>query len=235
MPIIGIVPNMTNDIYKVNELYINSLSENFSDFSTTETITPIIFPYTKNSINEYMNLIDGVLLTGGGDISAKYLTEPLNEKSNSINENRDAFEIEICKYAIKHNIPILGICRGMQVLNISANGSINQHIENHDQTQRGLERNSPSHAVRLYENSRLYKIYNTQTLNVNSIHHQSVNNLGENFKISGVSQDGITEAIEHKINNFCIGVQWHPELLDDNKIFNKFIESTIIYNKNRCG
>lgn len=234
MPIIGVVPNIQDDTYKVNEKYIEAINETPENFINLEPhenpntkITPIIIPYTENpkKIKEYMSLVNGILLTGGGDISENHLTEKLSDKANSLNPKRDEFEIQICKYAIKHNLPLLGICRGMQILNLSSKGTINQHIENHDQTKEGKPRNEKTHKVHLHKKSKLYEIYKTTELEVNSIHHQCVDKIGENFKVSTIASDGTIEAIEHKINNFCIGVQWHPELLNDTILFSEFINS----------
>lgn len=273
MAIIGIVPNIQNQTYKLNTLYVSSLGtvkdadeedleENIKTAKETREITPIIIPYGKH-IEQFIDLVDGILLTGGGDISEEFLNEPLHEKAMSICPLRDKFEINVCTEAVKKNIPILAICRGMQILNVALGGTIHQHIENHMQTE---ERNIETHDVNLVEGSIIYKVYETvesvsvpldennefipdnkwdvsinfnssnthdKSISVNSVHHQAVNELGENLKISGFANDGTVEAIEHTVNNFCVGVQWHPEHLSDEILFGALKTAAMNYEESR--
>jgi len=216
--LIGIISGCDDLYYKVNKKYIYALKE----FGKKA----IIIPYENNT--EYiLNNINGLLVIGGGDISEKYINEKLDCHSKDIYRERDDFEIEIIKKAVKYNIPILAICRGEQILNIAFGGSIIQHIDGHIQNS---SRDTGSHFVNINKNSKLYKIVKKGRFIVNSFHHQAVKDTGSNIIISAVSDDGYIEAIEHINAKFCIGVQWHPEAMfnqiENKNIFQYFIESS---------
>ena len=127
------------------------------------------------------------------------------------------------------NKPILGICGGAQLINVAAGGTLIQNLKkipiNHEQIN---PRNETSHNVKIYKRSKLFNICKKDVIKVNSAHHQAIKKLGKDFKVCGVSNDGIIEAIEHKFHKWCIGLQWHPEFLitkNDLKIFKNFIDS----------
>lgn len=187
----------------------------------------LISSYDVNQIDNILKMCDGIILSGGGDIHSKFFDQTLHPKANSINIERDEFEIALCKRAIKKNKPILAICRGMQILNIACgNGSLFQHIIGHVQDK---PRDLTSHDVIVKDNSILHKIYKQRIISVNSIHHQAINKVGNGLDISATSQD-IIEAIELKSCKFVIGVQWHPEALlgsVHDELFKAFVNATI--------
>lgn len=215
-PVIGITPATDEIRYMLNKAYTGSVTE--------EGGMPVIIPYQDftDSLLKLVMHLDGIVLTGGGDIHSKYLNQALHPKANTIYPERDEFEIELCRFALKEGIPLLCICRGQQVLNVAAGGSIIQHIEGHSQD---TPRNLPSHTVNIIPGTELYKIYGSDTLDVNSIHHQAVGEMGVGLIKSAVSMDGVTEAIEGTGESFCLGVQWHPEALGSGKkIFEYFLK-----------
>ncbi len=135
----------------------------------------------------------------------------------NISPIRDIIEIELCKTALKKNIPILGICRGCQVLAIASGGNIYQDIYSQYKTNikhsQQAPKYYPTHNITIESNSKIFNIYNMKRISVNSFHHQSISIVSKEFIISAKSDDNIIEAIEHKYNKFCIGVQWHPETM----------------------
>ncbi len=148
----------------------------------------------------------------------------------TLNLKEQHLEINIFKKFLKLNKPILGICGGLQLINIASGGSLIQDIEteigsyiNHEQIN---PRNETSHEIFLNNKSKLFNIIKKEKFLVNSAHHQSIDKVSENFNISARAKDKVIEAIEHKNHKWCIGVQWHPEFLItscDNLLINNFV------------
>ncbi len=157
-----------------------------------------------------VGICNGILLSGGGDIAPSLckiddydpalLFEPSPE--------RDKYELELVNLSLERDIPLLAICRGIQVLNVARGGSLKFHIDGHRQK---LSREQPSHGVIISENSLLERLTGTRELAVNSFHHQALDNVAGEFTVSATADDGTIEAIEAPHRRFCIGVQWHPE------------------------
>ena len=178
-----------------------------------------------NDIEQLLDLSDGLLLSGGGDIHSKYFNEPLHEKVDCVIEERDCFEIALFLKAFERNMPVLGICRGSQVINVALGGNIVQHIDGHLHFEKRFEQ---VHSIKLEEDSLLWDIIGEQRLLVNSIHHQCIGNAALGIRISAYSDDGVIEAIECKDKQFVLGVQWHPEILYEKcemhrKLFDRFV------------
>ncbi len=170
---------------------------------------PIMLPPISRP-RSALGICDGILLSGGGDIAPRlcgieeYDPAFLFEAS----PERDEYELELTRLAFSRDIPILGICRGIQVLNAALGGSLHFHILNHTQK---LSREQPSHTIHIAENSYLNELFSVDTLEVNSFHHQAIRTSANGLRITAVSEDGIAEAAEGVGKRFCIGVQWHPE------------------------
>ena len=172
--------------------------------------TFVILPYDLDSIPNYLKSVSGIILTGGGDIDSCHFGEPRHEKADEPNPARDAFELELCRAAVAADMPLLGICRGMQVMNVALGGNINQHIEEH--MHNTPLRTEYIHEVEIVPDSKLHKIIGRPSIRVNSIHHQCVGDrLGNGVHVNAKTPDGITEGIEVAANRFALGVQWHPE------------------------
>jgi putative glutamine amidotransferase len=164
--------------------------------------------------------IQGLLLTGGGDVDPAFYGEDRDESIHDAEPGRDEFEIDLARRAIETNLPVLAICRGAQVLNVAAGGSLVQDIPSAVPTDlpHTIERaqNEIAHEVVVTTGSKLERVLGAavsaaQTCRVNSRHHQSVSRVGRNLTPSATAPDGVVEAIEAPSADFCIGVQWHPE------------------------
>ena len=171
---------------------------------------------------EVLPLLDGLVLAGGGDPLPQLYGDAFTGESSLPDVARDRFEISLVRKAVAEKIPVLGICRGMQVLNIALGGTLIQDVgRGHQQKENPL---TPTHAIRLEENSRLRTLLQCETLAVNSFHHQSVKALGKGLRVAATAADGIIEAIE---GNHILGVQWHIEWLnrreEEQKIFMDFV------------
>ncbi|MCT4605949.1 MAG: gamma-glutamyl-gamma-aminobutyrate hydrolase family protein [Marinisporobacter sp.] len=198
---------------------------------------PSIIPCIGNTkiIEAQASLYDGFLFTGGEDIDPKQYGEEPYVQLGPIKPELDTFQLELFKAVQKLNKPILGICRGLQVINIGLGGTLFQDIESqckdvYQHVQTG-GRSHSIHKICLSEDSVLKNIFHTDNLSVNSLHHQSVKELGKELKICAVSKDGITEAIESNMGKKIIGVQWHPEdmidsALEMNKLFDWLIKES---------
>lgn len=237
------------DVFKKGGIYMKPIigitaSENGKGTSLKDTYVkrvleaggvPIILPsLLTDQIEQLLKRIDGLLLSGGGDIDPNYFGEDPHPYLGEVAPRRDGFEIALAKQALHMNTPILGICRGMQVLNVAAGGNMYQDLskqrkEESIQHSQKAPTHHASHTVHLKGESLLKKLIGAEEVRVNSFHHQAVKNVPEPFIISARSNDDVIEAIESLTNNFVVGVQWHPEELMDvhsTKLFEKFIEES---------
>lgn len=198
---------------KIGLSYYGSKIQNYINWliSSPQNIEIIELNHLNNSPDELLKCT-GLLLTGGQDINPAIYNQS-NEKglSRNIDDNRDKFERELIDLALKNEIPLLGICRGLQLTNAHLGGSLFQHIDNH----RSVDSSSDlEHSIEIFENSYLAKIVNQKFGIVNSAHHQAVDRVAEDLKISAKSIDGIVEALEWKNpenKSPLLLVQWHPE------------------------
>lgn len=188
---------------------------------------PVLIPVRPNLIDDLDSLIeriDGFLFIGGVDVHPSFYNEEPHPKMFQFDLIRDEMEIALAKLCIEKNIPALGICRGLQVLNIAGGGTLYQdiptQINNAIQHVQKTVESFPTHHIDVSKNSFLYDIFGEKGF-VNSHHHQCVKDLGEGFEIVAKSCDDITEAIIHKTNKI-IAVQWHPELLETEEALNIF-------------
>jgi putative glutamine amidotransferase len=182
--------------------------------------------------------IDGVLLTGGGDVDPVLYGEERHPSVSDAEPGRDEFEIDLARRAMEADLPLLAICRGSQVLNVAAGGTLVQDIPSAVETDLMHRVETPkdcvAHDVRIAANSRLHAalgdaIDTSCTCRVNSRHHQSVGRLGRRFVASATAPDGVIEAIEAPDARFCVGVQWHPENFwrtgEFRSLFDAFVEA----------
>ena len=180
--------------------------------------------------------LNGVLFTGGGDIDPLLFgEEPLSE-SGEISPIRDDFEFSLCRQALERKMPMLGVCRGIQVMNIVTGGGIYQDIFVQTGTNLKHMQQAPrfygTHSITLEKDSLLGRLWKKEKINVNSLHHQSVSQTGKGFRVSARSADGLTEAIEHTEISFAVGVQWHPEALASEEqalLFQAFLKAAEAY------
>lgn len=164
--------------------------------------------------------IDGLLLTGGGDVDPVFYGEERHPLTEDAEPGRDEFEIDLARRAIGADLPLLAICRGAQVLNVAAGGTLVQDIASTTQSDVPHSLKEPKdaecHTIAVERGSRLLRALGSRvdtacTCRVNSRHHQAIGRLGQGLVVAATAADGIVEAIEAPANRFCLGVQWHPE------------------------
>lgn len=186
--------------------------------------TPVIIPPVadKEVIVNTLELLDGLILTGGADYNPLWMGEEPSTHLHGINRERDLAELLTARLAFNRQIPTLGICRGIQTLAIALGGKVAQDIQEaaspgtviikHAQD---ADRSEPTHSVRIADGSILSGIYEGETIHVNSFHHQAVAQPGPHFRITATAPDGTVEAIESTEHKAVMGVQWHPEWLEE--------------------
>lgn len=233
-PIIGITSGLKKDV-RINSCLNYDYVAAINSAGGIAVILPVITD--ENQLDEYIKIIDGVVFSGGEDISPYYYGENPTKEIGKTCESRDSFEMGLIKRAISENKPVLGICRGMQLINVVLGGTLHQDINT--QINNSLEHRSsedqlgsPHHRVKILEDSLLYKLLNEREIGVNSFHHQSVKDIGTGLKPVAFSSDGVVEGIETTKSSFLLGVQWHPEKLVDNypnlgNIFSAFIDACL--------
>ena len=212
-PIIGITTSIDEKQHYLNRVYVDAIM-------CADGI-PLVLPANLH-IAQALDIIDGLLLSGGGDIDGSFFDQPTHEMATDIWPERDKAEIAAAQMAFARNIPILGICRGLQILNVALGGDIIQHIEGHKQSQ---PRNDVTHSVKI--SGQLAEIMGTNEIMVNSIHHQAAGEHSSPLQVCGVSPDGIIEALCAPHKPFVLAVQWHPEELlhmhEHFRIFDAFV------------
>ncbi len=206
---------------------------------------PIIIPANcdSNTIHSLMMNVDGVLLSGGDDIDAQYFDEENIPNLTSLNALRDHYEFMLLRAAIDRNIPILGICRGCQVINVALGGNIYQDLPT---MYKGellphsilTNKHLPVHEIEVVEGSRLHQITSITTLNVNSRHHQAIKDVAPTLRVSARSKDGVIEGIEGDDTSKIIALQCHPENLATKgksstmkSLFADFVGETELYHR----
>lgn len=180
--------------------------------------TPILLPQlkTEEDAMKALKTVDAVILTGGEDINPAYYNEKPHKNLEDLKEDRDVSDILLLKAALKEDYPILGTCRGMQLLNVVLGGSLYQdfpseYISNvvHRDPKREIYIKHDSKIID--KDSKIYEILKVEDLKINSWHHQAVKRLGKGLKVTAVAPDGIIEAVELDEKTFVVGVQYHPE------------------------
>ena len=161
--------------------------------------------------------LDGLYLAGGGDVSARYSPGVENNLLEYTDEERDRVELALLRAALARDIPVLAICRGLQVLNVALGGTLVDDLSTRlpdvikHKVEKGEALDASSHTISLVAGSRLATIYDKLLLQVNSFHHQGIFTLGLGLTPIAAAPDGLIEAVEHPDYRFCLGVQWHPE------------------------
>ncbi len=191
-------------------------------------------------LSSLLPFIDGIFLVGGHDIDSEYYGEENSGHTQHIDRERDRVELALIRLAVKHRIPLLGVCRGMQAMNVAMGGSLYQDVLtempgalDHDRhidkaTGKELPHGAFAHDVTVRAKTMLAKLVGASTIAVNSLHHQGVKTLGKRLIASAFAPDGLVEAIEMPSHPFALGVEWHPEELTGKpaeRIFSAFVKA----------
>ena len=209
-PLIGISTDVSSKRTAVNTAYVQSV--------ILAGGIPYMIPVTDNVevLRQIVSRLDGIVLTGGEDIQPIYYDNLPHEKLEEVSPARDTFDLMILKMAADRNIPILGICRGLQLMNVAFGGTLYQDLPtqhpspiNHRQKESGI---IPTHRISIIKESKLAEIIGKEELEVNSFHHQAIQHLAPEFKATAWAPDSVVEAIEAYPVRQMLGVQFHPEI-----------------------
>ena len=211
-PVIGITGNYGDLTCKLGEGYYKQV--------VAAGGVPLIIPPVADAavLTSIMEKVDAVLLSGGADINPLYQGEDPIPQLGGINSERDLPELLLARMAFHRQLPMLGICRGIQTLAMALGGKVAQHISTNIKHSQDADRSEPTHSVSIEKDSTLYNIYSgnqSPTLYVNSFHHQAVSEPGEHLRVVAKANDGVIEAIESAEFKPILGVQWHPECMGE--------------------
>ena len=216
LPAIGLTPDWTVD----DGASRYQLNRSYADAVLAAQGLPLVLPYSDDAkvIAGYLEAVDGLLITGGPfDVDPKEYGEERRPQCVPAKKERTAFERALLEHALERQLPVLGVCGGMQVLNVVLGGTLYQDIPTdvpeaiaHQQTG---DKRRPVHAVSIELGTLLAQALAPGQLMVNSTHHQAVRQLGNNLSASARAPDGLIEGVEMAGAHFVVGVQWHPELL----------------------
>lgn len=218
-PIIGITCNLIyHAVGNFDGKYIIG-NNNEYDLAIAQTGgTPILLPSTNDDsiIKAQVDLCDGLLLAGGDDLNPLTYGEEPTKNLSSTDWRVDHYQLQLTRYALLKKKPILGICRGMQLLNIACGGNVYQDISHYPKESikhmQSAPRDQVCHTVNTYEKSLLHQLLGPEFF-TNSFHHQVIHKLGDSIQATAWAKDNVIEGIEKNNYPFAIGVQWHPEIM----------------------
>ena len=198
---------------------------------------PVLIPsmLAEEDFTSLYSLLAGILFTGGGDVSLEYFNGSDHPRIGEVDKMRDTTEITLMRAAVNDGKPLLGICRGAQVMNVALGGTLYTHI--HDQLKGALDHDYPGdlrrvivHPVNVDESTHSAEIFGETLLNVNSLHHQGLKDIAPSLRVAGHAPDGLVEVVEIPDHPYAVAVQWHPEWLTDQpamqRLFKSFVDAS---------
>jgi putative glutamine amidotransferase len=220
--------------WMMNQRYIQAVAE----VSGAPVMIPLL-DHDLETLRSVYDSLDGVLIPGGVDMDPHNFGEKRGSRLGRIDPARDTVELQLTRWAIEDKKPLLGLCRGSQVINVAQGGTLYQDLDaeysnpiKHDYfPTAGFSRDYLAHPVSVEPSSRLGQILERTEVQVNSMHHQGVKRLGQGLVVSALAPDGLIEGIESSNGHFMVGVQWHPESLVDHdsgmrRLFSTFISAS---------
>lgn len=237
-PIIGISTSLTSDNCGAFALYPKIyVNKDYVDAVIKNGGIPLIIPMSTDEeiIAEQISLVDGLILSGGHDVFPHNYGEEPKQNLGEVLPIRDKYDFMLLTEAKKRKIPILGICRGCQIINVFEGGTLYQdlsYIKSDVEIIKHSQNHSPelkTHTAIIEKDTKIYEIFEENEIMINSFHHQALKDIAKEYKVTARAKDGVVEAIENMNYPFLVGVQWHPEMLhkhydDANKIFKALID-----------
>jgi putative glutamine amidotransferase len=219
-PLIGITPSPTTDVLPHGTFERYVIASTYVDAVTLAGGIPVVVP-PQADIASLLDAIDGLLLSGGADVDpARYGDHSVHPTTYGVSDLRDRFELALVNHALEHDLPLLAICRGIQVLNVALGGTLIQDIADqhspqiqHRQHDAAIDKDEIGHSVTLAADSHLAAFYGAEEVGVNSFHHQAIREAARELVPIGFAEDGVIEAVTLPTHSFVLGVQWHPEIM----------------------
>lgn len=230
MRLIGITPDWNRKTGKI------TVNRDYMDAVSRCGAVPVLLPLTGDVFawEEIVTRMDGLLFSGGGDVDPRMYGEEKLGCCGAVCPERDWMEMNLFRLALDRDVPVLAICRGLQIMNCALGGTLYQDIGEQETGTLNHVRHDiprePAHEVRITDGRLLKIVTGAETLHVNSRHHQAIRTLGMGLLPCAVAPDGIIEGVEVPGKRFALGVQWHPESMsekhpEEQKIFNAFTEA----------
>ncbi|MDN4594893.1 gamma-glutamyl-gamma-aminobutyrate hydrolase family protein [Polycladomyces subterraneus] len=226
-PLIGLTMSL-------REERVQTLSRDYSDAVRSAGGIPVAIPFCEDPevVTEMAHRLDGVVLTGGGDIDPSLFGEEPLPGLGEIVPERDRMETALIRLFLEWDKPLLAICRGCQVLNIAVGGDMYQDLYTQREGLLQHRQRSPryhaTHAIQLVEGTLLHRLAKENTVRVNSFHHQAVRRVLSPLRVAARTGDGVIEAIESARHRFVVGVQWHPECMAETDAFSRRLFEALV-------
>ena len=242
-PVVGLCTALERARWSVWDQQAVLLPRSYVDAVQRAGAIALLLPPDPAAVREpdaLLDLIDGLLLAGGSDMDpASYGAEPHATTVGTVPE-RDAFELALTRRAIERDMPFLGICRGMQVMNVARGGTLTQHLPDdygHEDHRRSLGTfDNADHDVRLAHDSLAARAAHEELHGTKSHHHQGVERVGEGLEVTGwATIDDLPEALEVPGNRFALGIQWHPEADEASPLIAALVEEARAYREERIA
>lgn len=226
-PLILVIP----DINTGDQEPVLCLRKNYTTALIQHGALPCIVPYAVELIPQYMDMAQGLCIIGGGFTIDPELFNQQLRCALPLKPERTQLEWAYCQEALHRNMPILGICGGMQLINVLLGGSLIQDLSQISDVLPHSVSNTPhAHSVRILQDTQLARYLPDEMITVNSSHQQSVDRLGQGVHMNALAPDGVVEGIEYPQHPFCIGVQWHPEYAhQDQRLVHAFVSACAAY------
>ena len=220
-PIIGITATPSDDTFDHGTFRRYALSNTYVNAVRTAGGVPVILPPGESDLQAVLDLVDGLIFSGGSDLDpAIYGETDIHETTYGIDPERDTYELALMSLAYRQDKPFLGICRGIQTMNVALGGTLIQDVPSaigpeveHRQQVLGKSTTDTSHTVTITEGTTLARLIGGTSVETNSYHHQAVGMPAPGVEVIATAADGVIEAIIAPDRHFALGVQWHPEML----------------------
>jgi putative glutamine amidotransferase len=234
-PVVGITTYVTPASWGYWELEAALIPADYVHAVERAGGRPLLVPPSSEGVDETLDAVDALIFSGGSDLGPEnYGAEP-HPETFGVHPERDAAELALVTRALERDMPVLGICRGIQVLNVARGGDLNQHVP--DIVGNDRHKHNPpgvfsDHDVKIEAGTKLASLFGGKT-DVKSHHHQSIRRVGEGLVESAHADDGTIEAVEDPAKRFALGVLWHPEAGEDMKLFEALVEEARNYRAQR--
>lgn len=246
-PVIGVTASIDHRPPAFGETY--SLTRKYAEGVLQAGGVPVIVPHNldEESLRALFDRLDGMLLSGGGDIDPASFGEAAHPATCEIEPDRDRVELALARRVVEQDMPFLAICRGIQVLNVALGGSLVQDIPSqvqdalpHSFDRQTTPRNYLAHPVKIDPGSQLAQVMQLDVAQTNSWHHQAIKQVAAGLQVTAVTPDGVIEAVEVPGRRFAIGVQWHPEWLfeemaEHRRLFEEFVRASGVNESERIN
>lgn len=196
----------------------------------------LLVPPSEDGVEETLDALDGLLLSGGADLDPENYGADPHPETAGLRPERDRAELALLEAALGRDMPVLAVCRGLQVLNVARGGDLVQHLPEvvGNEKHREVKGAFSEHPVRIEERSKLGTLLGDSTP-VKSSHHQGVGRIGEGLREVAWAEDGTVEGLEDSQHRFAVGVLWHPEAAEDTRLFDALVAEARSYRKERRG